>query len=114
LRERERERDHLLYEVHAEAERDLIVTQSVVPVRHQLRPKKELYVIDSVITLVSMKHQLRPKKQLFVTESVTSVVSMSHQLRLEKQLFATQECYVYEKPAEVKGTVVCNSRVSSL
>jgi hypothetical protein len=89
----------------------LFVTQNVVPVRHQLRPKKQLFVTDSVISIVSMKHQLRPKKQLFVTESV---ISMKHQLRLKKQLFETRECYLYEAPAEAEETVVYNSRVLSL
>jgi hypothetical protein len=67
-RERERQRDHLLCEVCAEAEKELFVTRRVVSVRHQLRPKKQLCVTESVISIVSMKHQLRPKKQLFVTE----------------------------------------------
>ena len=57
-----------------------------------------------------MKHQLRVKKQSFVTESVISVVSTKHQLRLKKQLFVTESVIssLYETPAEAEETVVCN------
>ena len=40
-------------------------------------------VTESVISIVCKKHQLRPKKQLFVTESV---ISMKQELTVKKQL----------------------------
>jgi hypothetical protein len=56
---------------------------------------------EIVISIVSLKHQLRPKHQLFVTEIVISIAYMQHQVRPKKQLFVT-ECYHYEARADVE------------